>query len=50
MGYEAGSLEGSVSTGDGLSGRHFKQMTELALSHRLGPRSVLSDTIATSHM
>lgn len=39
MGYEAGSLEGNISTGDGFSGRCFKQRIELALSHRVGARS-----------
>lgn len=50
MGYEAVSLEGSISNGDGLSGKYFKQRTKFALSHRAGARSVPSNTVTTSHM
>lgn len=44
------SLEGSNSTGDGLSGKYFKKRTEFALSHRVVARSVPSNTVATSHI
>lgn len=50
MGYKAVSLEGSISTGDGLIGKYFKQRTKFALSHRVGARSVPSSRVTISHI
>lgn len=57
MSAKAESLDGSISTGDGLRGCYFKKRTEFSLSHRVvligvgeTIRSVPSNMVSTCHM